>query len=56
MNTNQSVESVENGNDKDVTLVRYRVVIEEAVVSLEQFEKYNQSFDDEGCYPDPVGF
>lgn len=52
----QKIAAVENGDDKDVTLVRYRVVIEEAVVSLEQFKKYNQSFDDAGYYPDPDEF
>ena len=52
----QKIAAVENDYDKDVTLVRYRVVIEEAVVSLEQFKKYNQSFDDAGYYPDPDEF
>jgi len=52
----QKIAAVENGDDKDVTLVRYRVVIEEAVVSLEQFEKYNRSCDEAGYYPDPDEF
>jgi len=52
----QKIAAVENDDDTDVTLVRYRVVIEEAVVSLEQLKKYNQSCDEAGYYPDPDEF
>ena len=52
----QKIPAVENANDEDVTLVRYRVVIEEAIVSLEQFKKYNQSYDKAGYYEDVEEF
>lgn len=52
----QRLAPARSDNDEDVTLVRYRVVIEEAVVSLEQFERYNATCDKDGYYQDPEQF
>lgn len=45
-----------NSEQEVVTIVRYRVVIEEAVVSLEGFHKYNDAGKEQDFYEDPEVF